>query len=261
MNILLAFKVEPDLSMLVEADWQAATRDAMGPDSALMRFALGNDEQGAAELMLLARDREPSLTLNAVTLGDERALPTLRHLAALGFTSLTLVDAQTDHRFNPASVARQLAEQVRKTGAELVLLGTQSSEGQNGQTGWLLAEMLGWPCLSQVCGVIPEESGFLVQCENVTQHTQWRVHQPAVLMVQNRGQMALRVPGMRARLAAAKKEVTRVSDISAGEPTITCQVLERKVHRRAGHIMTEPTSEAAARRLWEDFLAKRRTSS
>lgn len=260
MNILLAFKAEPDLSMLLEADWQVATRDASGPDSALMRFAMGNDEQGAAELMLEARDKEPSLTLNAVTLGDEHALPALRHLAALGFNQLTLVEKQVHDRFNPANVAQQLMHQVRTTGAELVLLGTQSSEGQNGQTGWLLAEMLGWPCLSQVCGLIPEQSGFLVQCENVNQRTQWNVQQPAVLMVQNRGQMALRVPGMRARLAAAKAEITRETGISAAQPAMTCQALQRKVHRRAGHIIREPSSEAAVRRLWEDFLAERMKS-
>ncbi|MCK7452357.1 electron transfer flavoprotein subunit beta/FixA family protein [Enterobacter chengduensis] len=260
MNILLAFKAEPDLSMLAEADWQAATRDAIGPDSALMRFAMGNDEQGAAELMLQARDKVPSLTLNAVTLGDERALPALRHLAALGFNQLTLVESQTDCRFNPASVARQLAEQARKTQAELVLVGTQSSEGQNGQTVWLLAEMLGWPCLSQVCGLIPERGGFLVQCENFTQRTQWRVEQPAVLIVQNRGQMALRVPGMRAKLAAAKAEITRDAGGAAEQPGVTCLALERKVHHRAGHIINELSSEAAARRLWEDFLAERTTS-
>lgn len=260
MNILLAFKAEPDLSMLLEADWQAATRDAVGPDSALMRFAIGNDEQGAAELMLEARDRKPSLTLSAVTLGDERALPALRHLAALGFSQLTLVESQGNDRFNPANVAQQLMHQVRTTGAELVLLGTQSSEGQNGQTGWLLAEMLGWPCLSQVCGLIPEHSGFLVQCENLTQRTQWHVQQPAVLMVQNRGQMALRVPGMRARLAAAKAEIAREAGISKDKPVLTCQALQRKVHRRAGHIIREPSSEAAARRLWEDFLAERMKS-
>jgi Electron transfer flavoprotein, beta subunit len=260
MNILLAFKAEPDLSMLVEADWLAATRDVVGPDSALMRFAMGNDEQGAAEMMLAARDKDPSLTLNAVTLGDERALPALRHLAALGFNQLTLVEPQDRHRFNPVNVAQQLMHQVRTTGAELVMLGTQSSEGQNGQTGWLLAEMLGWPCLSQVCGLIPEHSGFLVLCENVNQRTQWHVQQPAVLMVQNRGQMALRVPGMRARLAAAKAEVTREAGISTVQAAMTCQAFERKVHRREGHIISEPSSEAAARRLWEDFLAERMKS-
>jgi electron transfer flavoprotein alpha/beta subunit len=260
MNILLAFKAEPDLSMLVEADWQAATCGTEGPDPALMRFAMGSDEQGAAELMLLARDANPSLTLNALTIGDERALPALRQLSALGFNQLTLMEAHQDSRFNPANVAQQLAKAVRESEARLVLLGTQSSEGQNGQTGWLLAEMLGWPCLSQVCGLAPQADGFLVQCQNLTQRSQWNVQQPAVLIVQNRGQMALRVPGMKARLAAAKAEIIRQPCQSAEPLPVSCLALERKVHCRAGQIVNEPSAQAAARRLWEDFLAERMPS-
>lgn len=37
MNILLAFKLEPDASMLAEQEWQAATLGTRGPDTALLR--------------------------------------------------------------------------------------------------------------------------------------------------------------------------------------------------------------------------------
>ena len=260
MNILLAFKAEPDLSMLVDSDWQAATRSITGPDPALMRFAMGSDEQGAAELMLQARDAESSLKLSAVTLGHDRALPALRHLAALGFSELTLIESASDSRFNPAWVAQQLAAKVRESVARAVLVGTQSSEGQSGQTGWLLAEMLGWPCLSQVCEVRPQGEGLLVECENLTRRSQWQIEQPVVLMVRNRGQMALRVPGMKARLAAAKAEIKRQPSTNAEHEPVTCLALARQSHRRAGEIISEPTDRAAARRLWETWLAERMTS-
>lgn len=257
MNLLLAFKAEPELSMLVEADWQAAIRDVSGPDSSLMRVVMGNDEQGAAELMLQARDAKAELVLHAATLGDERVIPALRHLAALGFEQQTLLECDGDTRFSAAFVAEQLAGYVQKNGIRLVLLGMQSSEGQNGQAGWLLAEMLGWPCLSQVCELSVEGDGFLVQCETLQQRSQWHVNQPAVLMVQNRGQMALRVPGMRARLAAAKAEVQRQPCESSRPPSLTCLALERLVHHRAGTLINETSSKAAAQRLWHDFLAER----
>jgi hypothetical protein len=35
MNILLAFKPEPDAGMLAEKDWQAAALDTCGPDVAI----------------------------------------------------------------------------------------------------------------------------------------------------------------------------------------------------------------------------------
>lgn len=255
MNILLAFKAEPDLSMLSEADWQAAARSVTGPDRTLMRSLMGNDEQGAAELMLLARDVNPALELSAVTIGDDRALPMLRHLAALGFSRRMQLTCEEELRFSPAFVAQQLAEQVREQNAGLVLLGTQSSEGQNGQTGWLLAEMLGWPCLSSVCGLNVDGEGFIVECEDLHQRSRWSVHQPAVLRVQNRGQMALRVPGMRARLAAAKAEIEQ-RPCEAAAPTISCLSFARHLPRRSGIIIDEPAPQAA-QRLWNDYLAQR----
>ncbi|MCS2156492.1 electron transfer flavoprotein subunit beta/FixA family protein [Scandinavium sp. H11S7] len=257
MNILLAFKAEPDLSMLAEADWQAAARGILGPDPSLTRLLMGTDEQGAAELMLQARDVNPALTLNAVTLGEERALPALRHLAALGFVRQTLLMSREDMRFNPAFVAAQLAILVREQNAKLVLLGSQSSEGQNGQTAWLLAEMLGWPCISSVCGLNVDGDGWVVESENVQQRSRWRIQQPAVLRVQNRGQMALRVPGMRARLAAAKAEIEQRRCESGVAKALSCLALERNIVRRSGIIIDEATLQTAVQRLWREYLAER----
>ena len=50
MNILFAFKAEPDSGMLAEKDWLAATEDTRGPDTALLRCSPGADEQAAAAL-------------------------------------------------------------------------------------------------------------------------------------------------------------------------------------------------------------------
>ncbi len=41
MNILLAFKAEPDAGMLAEKEWQAAAQGKSGPDISLLRSLLG----------------------------------------------------------------------------------------------------------------------------------------------------------------------------------------------------------------------------
>lgn len=257
MNILLAFKAEPDLGMLSEVDWQAAARECRGPDVALMRVMMGSDEQGAAELMLQAQERYPQLGLSAVTIGDERALPLLRHLAALGFERRTLITARQDLRFDPAFVAQQIAFQAQEAQSGLVLLGSESSEGQNGQTGWLLAELLGWPCLSGVTEFTPGENGVMVQCEERSRRGRWQLDRPAVLIVRNRGQMALRVPGMRARLAAAKAEVIQCHphDVKTSSPC--CTALVRTLFRRAGERIDGDSAADKACRLWQEYLGKR----
>ncbi|ALR77885.1 hypothetical protein [[Enterobacter] lignolyticus] len=257
MNILLAFKAEPDLSMLSGSDWQLAARTNLAPDPTLMRAIMGNDEQGAAELVLQARDIDPALTLAAVTLGDDRAAGPLRHLAALGFGQRTLLRSEADNRFSPVWVAEQLARQVQRSGSDIVLIGTRSSEGQNGQTGWLLAEMLGWPCLTQVSGLLPVSGGVQVECRSVTGISHWQLHQPAVLMVQNRGQMALRVPGMRARLAAAHAEIEVVEAMLPGDPWLQCQTLTQNEHVRAGRVIAGGSAQESAQQLWRVALAER----
>lgn len=150
MNILLAFKAEPDAGMLAEKEWQAAAQGKSGPDISLLRSLLGADEQAAAALLLAQRKNGTPMSLTALSMGDERALHWLRYLMALGFEEAVLLETAADLRFAPEFVARHIAEWQHQNPLDLIITGCQSSEGQNGQTPFLLAEMLGWPCFTQV---------------------------------------------------------------------------------------------------------------
>ncbi len=57
MNILLAFKAEPDAGMLAEKEWQAAAQGKSGPDISLLRSLLGADEQAAAARCCWRREK------------------------------------------------------------------------------------------------------------------------------------------------------------------------------------------------------------
>jgi hypothetical protein len=65
MNILLAFKAEPDAGMLAEKEWQAAAQGKSGPDISLLRSLLGADEQAAAALLLAQRKNGTPMSLTA----------------------------------------------------------------------------------------------------------------------------------------------------------------------------------------------------
>ena len=81
MNILLAFKAEPDAGMLAEKEWQAAAQGNSGPDVSLLLSLLGADEQAAAALLLAQRKNGTSMSLTALSMGNERgvALAALSH--------------------------------------------------------------------------------------------------------------------------------------------------------------------------------------
>lgn len=116
MNILLAFKLDPDASMLAEKDWQVAERDTCGPDVSLLRNAIGADEQAAAALLLAQRSVGCEISLTALNIGDERALHWLHYFAALGFEHQVLLEAAGDLRFSPSFIAGQLADWQRSRG-------------------------------------------------------------------------------------------------------------------------------------------------
>ena len=57
-------------------------------------------------------------------------------------------DLRIDQEVEPLAVAKLLKEVVDEEKPELVLLGKQSIDGDFGQTGPMLAGMLGWPQVS-----------------------------------------------------------------------------------------------------------------
>lgn len=61
----------------------------------------------------------------------------------------------------PLAVAKVLREIVRQEGSNMVLMGKQSIDGDHGQTGQMLAGLLGWGQATQACAIelAKEESG------------------------------------------------------------------------------------------------------
>ena len=256
MNILLAFKLEPDASMLAEQEWQAATLGTRGPDTSLLRSSPGVDEQAAAALLLRQRG-DAEFTATALTVGDERAIYWLRYFAALGFDRRVLLESSADLRFAATAVAQEIVAWQRQYGEALILTGCQSSEGQNGQTPFLIAEMLGWPCLTQVEQFTLEPPYIVVEQRTSGGRRRCRVRLPVVLGVRQCGDVALPVPGMRQRLAAAKAEIVR-QPVSCDEiPNVQCQKLTRPTQRRCAMIIDGATAQEKALLLWNDYLRQR----
>ena len=123
MNILLAFKAEPDAGMLAEKEWQAAAQGKSGPDISLLRSLLGADEQAAAALLLAQRKNGTPMSLTALSMGDERALHWLRYLMALGFEEAVVLETAADLRFASEFVARHIAEWQHQNPLDLIITG------------------------------------------------------------------------------------------------------------------------------------------
>ena len=83
----------------------------------------------------------------AVSVGPTQCQETLRQALAMGADRAVLVktDVRTDSELQPLTVAKVLAKLVEKENPLLVLMGKQSIDGDNNQTGQILAGLLSWP--------------------------------------------------------------------------------------------------------------------
>ncbi|EEV6174534.1 FAD-binding protein [Escherichia coli] len=179
-----------------------------------------------------------------------------RYLMALGFEEAVLLETAADLRFASEFVARHIAEWQRQNPLDLIITGCQSSEGQNGQTPFLLAEMLGWPCFTQVERFTLD--ALFITLEQRTEHGLrcCRVRLPAVIAVRQCGEVALPVPGMRQRMAAGKAEIIRKT-VAAELPAMQCLQLARAEQRRGATLIDGQTVAEKAQKLWQDCLRQR----
>lgn len=252
MNILLAFKAEPDFTMLPEQAWRAAQSGPL--DLAYVRYQAGADEHAGAEILL--RQQE-TLNLTALTVGDAHGEPFMRKLSALGFARLVRIvpPNEADLRFSPPYIAALLADWVEQLPQSLIVIGSQSSEGNNSQTGFWLAEQLGWPVLAGVVDFSLDAKQGLVEALLVQNNVrlQCRIKLPAVLIIMNDGRYSLRVPGIRQKLAASKAEIvcTPAAQINS-QPHVK---LKREPYRRAAQKIDGNSAQEKAQKLYDIYLS------
>lgn len=255
MKVLLAFKAEPDLNMLAEQAWRDA--QSAGLDLTYVRYQGGQDEQAGAEILLR---QQPVLSLTALTVGNAHAEPFMRQLSALGFSTLARIVPQEggDLCFSPQFIAGLLANWITQHPHSLVVTGSQSSEGNNAQTGFWLAEKLGWPVLTGVVDFTVDEANQQVEALLIQdgERLQMRVKLPALLMVTNDGRYSLRVSGIRQKMAASKAEI-----ICTPAPAVNGQAnveLTREPQQaRRGEKIDGASAQVKAQKLYDTFLRRR----
>jgi electron transfer flavoprotein beta subunit len=106
--------------------------------------------ENALETALQLRERAGG-RITALSFGAPSAEDTLRKALAMKADAAALVVNDGHPHPDPLTVAQVLAAAIRKLGAfDLVMVGRESGDWGVGQTGGLLAEELGVPCVSFV---------------------------------------------------------------------------------------------------------------
>ncbi|MEZ0232101.1 MAG: EtfB protein [Methylophilaceae bacterium] len=125
-------------------DYNIAPRikqDGSDVDIAGVKMGINPFDEIAVEEAVRLKERGVATEIVAVSIGGESSKDTLRHALAMGADRAVLI--QTDVVMQPLGVAKVLKAVVDKEAPGLIILGKQAIDDDAGQTGQMLAALLG----------------------------------------------------------------------------------------------------------------------
>jgi len=138
MKILVTVKRVVDYNVKVRVK-----DDNSGVETANVKMSMNPFCEIAVEEAVRLKEKGVATEIVVASIGPAQAQETLRTALALGADKAILV--KTDEEVQPLAVAKLLKEVVAKESPELVIMGKQSIDGDNNQSGQMLAALLDWP--------------------------------------------------------------------------------------------------------------------
>jgi len=181
--------------------------------------------ENALETALQFREREGG-HITVLCFGGEDAEDSLRKALAMKADAAVLVINDGHQHPDPLSVAKTLAAAIRKLGEfDLVLTGRESGDWGAGQSGLLLAEELGLPCVSFADRLDSESEHIRVKRQTDTGWEIFDCKPPIVVTITNDEHNAPRVPKTRDVMMSYRQPLTKwmLDDLSLNADEI-CEV-------------------------------------
>ena len=189
-------------------------------DSNGVQFIIGPYDDYALARAVELKDSHQA-TVTVLNVGGAETEPTIRKVLAIGADDAIRVNAEpTDSFF----VAKQIAEQAKAGGYDLVLTGRESIDFNGGVVHSLVGELLGWPSLSPVMKLELEGTKAKLSREIEGGKEQLEVSLPFVAGCQE-PIAEWKIPNMRGIMAARTKPL-KVVEPSAVEKGTTLKSFE-----------------------------------
>ncbi|HVQ55837.1 MAG TPA: electron transfer flavoprotein subunit beta/FixA family protein [Pyrinomonadaceae bacterium] len=200
---------------------QVANKDAVlriGPDEKWINEAdlshQTNESDGyALEEALRVKEAKGEGEVVVCTLGPQGAKTVIKDALARGADRAIHVVYDQPNKLSPYQIAKALSDAIREENADLVFAGLQSDDASYGQTGVVLAELLGIPHATIVIEVDRASLGdsLRVKRELESGWYQWFTYKlPALFTIQS-GISQIRYASLKGIMAAKKKEVKEIT--------------------------------------------------
>ncbi len=234
MKIAVCISHSPDTETKVKIGTDGKTIDPGG-----VNFILNPYDEFAIEAALRLKEKFGGETI-ALTLGPDTYKETLRKALAIGIEKAVLLkDASVRDSF---SVARALADELKKLAPDCVFFGKQSIDYYTEQVPGLVAELLGWPSVSVVVKL--EVTDGKVECVREIEggHEIVATKLPVVITTQ-KGLNEPRYPSLKGIMAAKSKPIEERVPASFA-PVVETLGMKKPPAKQAGRIIGTDASAA-----------------
>jgi electron transfer flavoprotein beta subunit len=150
-------KVLVPVKRVIDANIKVRVKsDQSGVELNNVKMAMNPFCEIAVEQAIRLKESDSVDEIIVVTVGAAQSQETLRTALAMGADRAILIE--TEETPEPLSVAKSLKAVVDREGPGLVILGKQAIDGDNNQTGQMLAALLGWSIGTFISDLVVEES-------------------------------------------------------------------------------------------------------
>ncbi len=221
MKIIVAIKQVP------ERDAQVRINSAgKWIEEADLQYAMNESDAYALEEALQLKEKHGGEVI-VLSAGPERVGTTIREALAKGADRAIHIEADDLNQRDALGAAQLLAAAVKQESPDLILTGLQSDDLGYGQTGVIMAEVLGLPHASLILHVEKTDSGLTVKRELEEGWFQnIELPLPAVLMIQSGG-TKLRYATLMGIKKAKTKEFRKIAAADLGQASAPTAILEK----------------------------------
>jgi electron transfer flavoprotein beta subunit len=218
-----------------------------------------NESDGyALEEALRIKEAKGEGEVIVCTLGPQGAKTVIKDALARGADRAIHVVADNASKLSPYQIAKAIANAIREENADLVFTGLQSDDASYGQTGVILAELLGIPHGTLIIEVDRSSLGesLRIKRELESGWYQWFTYKlPALFTIQS-GISQIRYASLKGIMAAKKKEIR---DVAAAVDAFASGQTVEKVYMPLKTKQTQMLGDGDAKKGAVELVEKLRT--
>jgi electron transfer flavoprotein beta subunit len=166
------------------------------------------DRYGVEMGLQIAQANEGSVTL--VSMGPTGNTQGIRQALAMGADKAVIIEDDDLRGSDALTTARVLAKTIAREGFDLVIAGTESTDGYSGVIPQMIAELLGTPSLTYATSVETDGSRVSIHRQTASGYDVVSTDLPAVVSV-TAGVVEPRYPTFKGIMDAKKKPVETLS--------------------------------------------------